>query len=174
MAEPVSGASAYCTIGEFLDRYDRRIIADWLSDTGVKLTTDALNSSTRLTEILQDASGLVESACLVGEKYRPEDLAALTGNSKRFLMRLVADLAIGMIRGRRGYNEEEGVMPQHKAALEMLENIRNGERIFGLAEVMTAGNPTSEFITEQDLEQTNLSTFQARRFFGVRNNRTRT
>ena len=169
---PVSGASAYCTIGELLDRYDARIIAQWLSDNERQLSHADVLASTRLTELLQDASGWVESACLVGQRYTPDDLAALTGNSKRFLTRLVADLTIGMVRSRRAHNED-APMPQFEQALETLNRLRLGERIFGLQGNMTAGNPTSEFLKESDIETTNLATFQASRYFGMRGNRTR-
>lgn len=172
MPTAVSSVAPYCTIQEFLDRYDAALVAQLLSDDCLHLSPGQLAESPRLTELLEDASGWVESACLTAGKYEAVDLAALNGNSKKFLARIVADLAFGMLRQRRGGYEDQS-LPQFTQALETLNRLRAGERVFALQENMNAGNPTSKLLTERDIERTNLMTFQAARFFGIRANRNR-
>lgn len=171
MPTPVSNATSYCSAAEFLKRYDVRSVGDLVSDDGTRITgSTAILASGILESVLADASGAVESACLVGEKYNPTSLSALTGNSAALLKRIVADLAYGMLRMRRGHKEDTP-MPGYEMALEWLNRLRLGERIFGLQENMDAGKPDNVPVTESVLERLRLSTFQASRYFGVRANR---
>ena len=171
MPTPVSTiVEPYCSPAEFIQRYDVRIVGDLLSDTGTRLDQAAVIASTTLRTFLYDASGMVESACLVGEKYDPDDLNALLGASLQFLKRIVADLTFGLLRMRRGHKEDTP-MPGYDMALQWLERLRLGERIFGLQENMDAGKPDNVQVTEAVLARLNLSTYQAHRYFGIRANR---
>jgi phage gp36-like protein len=168
MSTPVSNASSYASGADFLQRYDARTIAQLVRDDSTQETIGSLPNDANLLTALQDASGMVESAVLVGNKYIPTDLTTLTGNSANFLKRLVCDLVIR----RRPYIDRP-VPPQYEEALAWLERLRDGERVFGLQEVMNAGNSFTEFLIESDIETQNFATFQAERFFGIRSNRWR-
>jgi hypothetical protein len=68
-------------------------------------------------------------------------LANLTGSTRSLLVRLVCDLAFGLLVARRGYSAQDqtAMAPQTKAANEMLEMVRRGERLFDSADVAEAG-----------------------------------
>jgi len=170
MSTPLSGASSYCTTAEFLQRVDWRSIADYCSDLSVKLTREALLTNEVLLAALQAASGKVESACTVAARYSPDDLAALTGNSAQLLKTVITGLAIWEIFQRRP--EKSAELPMRtKEAESYLDRIRLGERVFGIQEVMEAGNVTNRVMDEGRWQTLNLTTNQARRFFGTRANR---
>jgi len=135
---PASSASAYCTAEEFLERFDVRWVGDLLSDTGQKLTPPDVKTSTLLTSLLKEASGDVEAACFAGKRYDKDDLAALTGNSVQMLRGIVAGLTAFYLWERRP--ERRGEMPKRcEIALQKLQALRNGDRIFAFTESAEAG-----------------------------------
>lgn len=135
---PSSGSTPYASASDFSERYDIRTIGDLLSDLGVRLPAGQVLTSSRLTYLLMQASGQVESAAMAGKRYTTEDLAALTGNSKEYLKGIVCDLVIWILMGRRP-TREGGVPEIVKGALEALELIRHGHRIFAFTETQDAG-----------------------------------
>lgn len=170
MATPLSGASAYCTAAQLVQRYDTRTVGDLLSDSGTRLTAAQVLSSTVLAALLKQASGMLESACLVGKRYTPDDLAALEGNSAELAAGLVADLAIWLLYNRRPERRKE--MPgQVEVAFEFLDKIRSGERIFGFVEHAESATTQANVETSEDVEGRNGLAVQADRFFGTRSNR---
>jgi hypothetical protein len=167
MATPLSGSTPYCTNQQFLDRYDARTVGDLLSDNNVRAVN--LSSSALLTELLAEASGWVEAACLKSDHYLPSDLASLTGNSAGMLAGLVAGLAMFMIWDRRPTRLASVELPTRaKLALDQLDQLEKGVRIFGFAEAAAAGNLSPVFQDIDDINTLNLSSNQARRLFGDR------
>lgn len=165
---PLSSATSYCTGAQFLMFYDPTAVAMLLSDDGTPVA-DPENDPT-LAEFLQSASGKVEAACLVGGKYAPEDLAALTGNMAGFLAQLVADLAWGPLYRRRP-NFTPAEIPSEKEANQLLNALGAGTKIFGFVETVDAGVLELDEETTADVEERNMVTFQAQRYFGRRANR---
>ncbi len=111
---------------------------------------------------------MIEAACLVTERYSVQDLQSLYstgGNSASFLIRLTCDLAVGLLMERRPYLEREPP-PQFTRALEWLQQLREGERIFAFAEASEAGDPQVAQQSQLDLQIANRATYQASRFFG--------
>lgn len=121
---------AYATAQDLLNRYDARRVADLVSDAGSR--TLAPQSSPVLLACLDDASGEVDAACRVAQRYTQADLLGLTGNANALLVRLVCDLAYGMLVARRGYtaNDSAVMAPREKLAFDTLESLRRGERLF--------------------------------------------
>lgn len=169
MPTPVSSLTSYCSAAQFAQYIDVRMIRDLVRDDGTRANQADAFSETLLPELLLACSGEVESACLVGQRYTPEDLQALTGASQALLRKTVAWLAVGALYERRGYADRELPAGIEKAE-QRLERLRLGERIFGIQEVMDAGNPRTTFFDQRDLDLFNGVTTQARRFFGVRSN----
>ena len=157
---PSSGSAPYATASDFAERYDIRTIGDLLSDLGARLPSGQVLTSSRLTYLLMQASGQVEAAAMAGKRYTTDDLAALTGNSKEYLKGIVCDLVIWILLGRRP-TREGGVPEIVKGALEALELIRHGQRIFGFTEVQDAGKNVIVADTPPD-----LLTSRGRRLFG--------
>ena len=171
MSTVVSGTTPYCTPAQAVQCYDVRSLGDFLSDTGTRLVPGDVLASPTLVKVLKEASGMVETAALAGNRYTAADLAALAGtNAGELLSRIVADLAIGLIIRRRPHLDK-AVPPQYGEALEWLKQLRSGEKIFGFQEAMDAGNAQDRVEVAADVERRNLSTMQANRLFGDRSDR---
>jgi hypothetical protein len=171
--DPLSGAASYCSAARFVRFFDVRTLGDLLSDDGTRLTPAQVLASDELDEILKCASGKVECAAQVAERYRPADLEALLaddGNMASFLAWVVAGLAVEMVFQRRP-DVDMKVPSQAAEANEILNALAHGERIFGFTETMDAGHMDHEVETPRVVEDRNLPTYQARSLFGTRSNR---
>lgn len=125
---------SYATPAEFNARYDVRVSGDLVDDTGDQQTATELLTDTVLQAMLDDASGDIEAALGVGELYTPADLAALTGNAQKHLVRICCDIAWVYLARRRGLLPAD----EHKAATDLaeahLERLRKGQNVFNIAE----------------------------------------
>ena len=121
---------SYATPADFLARYDARIVGDIVADDGVQVSSSGLLTDPNLLASLADASGDVESACLFGERYTPDDLAALTGNSQSLLKRIVCDVAMAYLLKRRPSADPQNDIARLEAAERILERLRKGEQVF--------------------------------------------
>lgn len=176
MPTPVSSSSPYISASEFLKRYDWRTIGQLLSDddTGPDLISTLTNSATtegeRLESVLKDASGMVEIACLKGGMYTVADLEALTGNQAAILKRLVSDIAVNLCYQRRPSTNHP--MPQQtQVAMNLLDAISQGDKIFGLQAQIDAGHAELKTDTPENVETRNGMTVIAQEFFGIRGKR---
>lgn len=166
MSTPASSVASLLSPGEFLKRYDVRTVGDLCSDTGTRITSDALPSNPNLLAALDDAQGLVEAATLVSSRYLPADLSTLTGTGQRLLFRILADLTIGLLYKRR---PDKGDPPRaFTDAMDWLDLLRKGERIFGLQEHAEAGLFAHEVETAAVVEARDGVVVQAENLFGMR------
>lgn len=171
MSTQVSGTSPYCSRAQFLVRYDVRTVAECLSDDDVPLDVSAVPTNAKLLAILQGSSGKLEAAALIGGKYTPTDLAALTAsNMAEWIADIVADLAAPKVLGRR-FIEFPDYADRLKQAEGVLAALADGTAIFGLQEVIDAGVIDDEVETASIVEARNMITYQASRYFGRRANR---
>lgn len=166
----ITSATTYCPVSEFLKRVDARVVGDLVSDSGERVASGSLASDANLAAILLDASGMVEAACLVSGRYTPTDLASLTGASLRFLYRLVSDLTLGMLVQRRP-DRKYPIPPQYELAMKWLDRLESGERIFGFQEQMDAGVVDHTVETADIVNDRQMTTTHAQRFFSTRTNR---
>jgi hypothetical protein len=134
-----------------------------VGDNGMEDLSPATNTNWQAA--LDAAAGEVESACLMGGRYTPTDLATLTGVSQKLLWRTIARLALGDLLGGR----RQPLMPTPESVKEsrvLLEQLRKGERIFGLVELQTAAQPS---LIDDAASTTRPSiTKIASRYFGFR------
>ena len=121
---------SFATAEEFLQRYDARIVGDLVADDGDQVTSSALLSDTNLQAALNAPSGDIEAACMVGERYVPADLAALTGNSLYLLKRICCDIAMAFLLRRRPSNDPERDAARLELAEQHLIRLRKGEEVF--------------------------------------------
>lgn len=133
---------SYASPGDIQSRYDVRRLGELVKDDGTRATPTQLNSDITLQAMLDDASGLIDSAILIGHRYDPADLALMTGTAKAVLVRLCSDLAYGLLVMRRGYSEQEAtrLAPGFGLALKMLDRLRTGEMIFNISSAIEAGH----------------------------------
>lgn len=165
---PISASSSYCTPTQMLQWVDIRVLQDVLADDDVPVPKLAVLTHTNLVAALNSASGEVESECLKGGRYKPEDLLALTGVSATALQRMVAILALGNLHERR-YPDKD-TMPAVQKQMDKLTQLASGEAIFGLVEVQQAGLPDTDFMTVPQIEFNGLTTSLSGRYFGRRAN----
>lgn len=145
---PLSTSTPYCDVGDLFDYHDSNQCADMLRQGGDPRPSlmDMLSPTTlmgvRLTRFLLAGSGKIESVCLIGKRYTPADLQALTGGSQELLIKLNADLSFYMLCQRRqpGMSDPKSI-PGALEALELLKELRDGGNIFGFVETAEAGLP---------------------------------
>lgn len=135
--------TSYALPEDFLRRYDARILGDLVNDNNISVDATSLLTNLNLQAALDDASGQVNSAVLVANKYSPAELQALDGIDREYLVRLVCNLAYGLLVMRRGLPSDK--LPQYDEALETLKLLRSGERVFAVLANQDAGNPQASF-----------------------------
>jgi hypothetical protein len=122
-----------------------------------------------LLAVLLGASGELESACQVGNRYSAADLAALTGSGLHRVRKVVADLAFWALCQRRTpQSGNPETVPGAKQALEELDRLRKGERIFSFSESADAGLPET-VRPDPSLNEAGRAVIQAKRLFGSHN-----
>jgi phage gp36-like protein len=159
--------TGYCSPGEMLLHFDRRLIGMLISDTGVPVTDDfALLNNNVLKTALMQASAEVESACYRGGRYSKDDLDAIYASdtaAKRFLTWLVASIALYRLWQRRG--DPKVIVGDFTSALQYLEALETGKRIFPLAETAVAGRKL-EFVDASGIPDANDLVIKYRRILG--------
>jgi phage gp36-like protein len=161
---------AYATGSNLASRYDARLLGDLCQDAGDRISDLAtLVANPNVLQALEDASGMINSAALVGHRYAVGDLAGMTGEGAAFLQRITCDLAFAFLRQRRGYDVDQ--YPTVKESFRFLDRLRLGERVFDIEANEAAGNPTtyqipSYVILQQPLVTNNNRYWPNKRFLG--------
>ncbi len=165
MSTPISNPQSYAQVSDLLTYRDWRQIADWISTNDSRGTQTELLTDPIVNQALEAASGEVEAYALRSGRYNPDDLAALTGVSQQYLIKLVCTLAteILALRKPRGVSAES--IPGVVWAREQLIKLGEGEWIFGLVETQEAGLPSALPAWDYPERQPSV---QAQAFFGVR------
>jgi hypothetical protein len=143
---PLTAATPYATADDLFVYHDWQQVGEMLVDRGAPAPQRAtlVNTATPLggvlNRLLLAASGQLESACLIGKRYSPADLQALTGAGKERVVKVVCDLAFWTLRQRRqpGSADPKQV-PGAQEALDTLTALRTGEQVLGFAESAAAG-----------------------------------
>lgn len=191
---PNSSFTGYCAAADLVAHRDYRQWADLVNDDNTRLadaaavTTNASTTDGVLYRAIRWASGMIEAAVTTGNRYRPEDLLELfdlqtipavqggngstTGYTvgRDLLVGLCVDLAYWWATKRRFPGKKPEDVSGAEEALELLERLRIGERIFPIAATQDAGLAE---VTPIDFE-TNVRdsadpiTVRAGRFFGSR------
>jgi hypothetical protein len=175
---PASASSSYLSPAEFLARTDWRTIGQLCSDAeGVSVPFANLATDANLNAALDDASGDLEAACFMGQKYRTEDLAMLKTTAcvaRARMYRIIRDRALAYLLERRpdfSAQLPQGVEKSMDRSEAWLEQLAQGVRIFGFLETMDAGRIDQNILTNDEITQRNLLVVQAERYFGIRGDR---
>lgn len=168
-----SGYSPYCSETQFVAHVDERTVRQLLSDDDSPIT-GALSLNAKYIALMKAASGQVESSACTGQRYKitseQNDLASLTGNSAEYLAQMVANLAFWNLwsrRPNRPVSERPTAMAQQ--ALDFLEQLRLGERVFGVQENHEAAALDAVVETSAEVQARNGVVVTSKRFFGTRN-----
>lgn len=152
---------AYATSADLCLRFDERILQDLCRDDGERETD--LSGNDVITTSLSSASGILNAACLQGERYSVSDLEGLTSDSAAFLKTLVCDLAFIVLWQRKPYPQYSDQVKQiQERSEEWLDRLRGGAWVFNLDAAKDAGNPEVETVTISAIRQQNLFVEQAR------------
>lgn len=145
-------STPYCSADELFDYHDPEQVADMLVDGQAPRPTieQMLSSSDKyglmVTRFLRAASGRVESACLVAKIYTVPDLQALYAATdtagRELLVKLTADLCYWLMCQRRQPNSgDPRNVPGAVEVADLLNQLRDGQRIFSFVETQDAGLP---------------------------------
>lgn len=118
---------SYATNSDFLVRYDARLVGDLVRDDGSREYQGDLSSDTTLTAMLSDASAEIDANLFVGDRYTPAELTALSDTSLSYLKRLNCDIALILLKRRRGRFDEKNDGALDKSNQARLEALRKGE-----------------------------------------------
>ena len=145
----------YITVAEFSESYDSRLLAQLGSDTGVPGLVNESNSI--LLNAIEQASGNIEAAALVGGRYTSTDLVALVAEDDWHLKSVTAALAIGHLYDRRGGLMPDTILRKVRAAHDFLAKLREGIQIFPESEsAAAAGKSTAYVVTSADRQNLRL------------------
>ena len=176
---PASATSPYCTPEQFLRWCDARTTGDLVRDDTTRATPTELLTDLVLLQFLQEASGRLESACFMGNRYSVDDLQALQEpvnglltNSAVMLAGIVAGVAAGELARRRpGVDIPESMKAKIDEGEKALELLSEGERILSFEQTARAGKMDEVYDSPMNVYQRYGVTVQCQRLFGLRGNR---
>lgn len=186
MAQTVnSSATAYALPTDLTDLRSWVAIADLLEDPATStalptrtLSRSAVEAHALVARSLKWASGEIESAMTVGQRYDPLDLQALQASGavgREMLIGLTCDLAFWWLTKRRKTGARMQDIAGVYDAFEKLDRLKHGENIFSFADSQQAGLPeVSPLDALGDVTVDSVPVTQnASRLFGCRGNRNR-
>lgn len=159
---------AYATVAQLLERYDLRTIGDLAADNNTQVSSGALPTDPNVLAALNDASGEIDSALLVGGMYTPAQLEALAGNSQFKLVRLCCRIAIVFIHERRHLLEADELEKYEKINNDALARLRKGENLFDIAANVGAGKPSVDGPSTVEYQGLNLVRDRVQRTYPAR------
>ena len=124
---------------------DERLLKELISDTNADGT---VSSSTILTEVLLRGGEEVASAATRSQAYTVTELETLATDGNALLRGLVADLALCYLFERRGGKVPESVKAKANRAQSMLNDLRDGRRVFAVDANREAGTASVSVISQ--------------------------
>lgn len=175
MSTIISRATPYMTADEFLKRADVRLVIKLCtSDLDDPPTIVNLELKPYLIEALRDASGLFESACLLGERYTVADLTAIADplnkrNSTGLMFRILADITLAyLFELRPDMAPSPAMSARIDRATRWLDELSAGKKVFGLQETVEAGRMDHEDVERDDADRFYGQVEVADRLYGRR------
>lgn len=134
--------ASYATPTQLLSRFRSNTINELVNDDGVRQSPQDLLNNENVSTALADASGAIEAALLVGNRYTTEELEELTGNSASHLQRITCEIAMAYLYARNPAHNLEVYTEFREIASKYLDDISNGGNTFNIADKTAAGLPT--------------------------------
>lgn len=160
---------AYATATDFTDRYDANDLGDLAADDGTQVASASLAINRKIIAALDDASGEIDAALLVGGRYEPSQLRDLIGHSRAHLVRLTCDIAMARLLMRRPGRDIEKSKAIQELAEKSLERLRHGENAFNLSDQVEAQLETTQGLTAVEYSQSGLIRDRVRNYYPARN-----
>ncbi len=157
--------TALATSADLIKRVDVRLLGDLCGDDEVRVDPSELADHPNIQAALDDAWGEMLSVLLASERYSEAELAALTGDSKQYLIRVNCKIAKKNLYERRDWSgdndEREDAIAAGRTAL---EELRTGKKVL-TSEAAAAGLPHIKTPSVHTIKTTNLVVDNARRGF---------
>ena len=165
--EPTWDLIAYASGNDLITRYDIDLIGDLCQDNREeldwKVDIDVLTKHPNVLSALEDGSGEIEAAMQSGARYTVTQLRELAypataqahNNTRKHLIRITCAIAMSM----------ETADWLRKTAKGFLDQLRRGENVFGIAEVVDAGSIDITTVEAIQIENLNLLTGRMPRYF---------
>lgn len=126
-------AATLITGADLIARKDVRTIADLISDSGSPVAESAVPNHPKVIEALEDAEGEVVATLAAFGRYTVESLDLLNGSARKFLVRIIAELAMVNLIGRRPDLSLEDMERHNKIHEYWLETLQSGQAILANA-----------------------------------------
>jgi phage gp36-like protein len=154
---------AYATPEDLSVRFHLPLLEDLASDTGSPAA--GLANNPRVLAALEDASGRIDAALLVGGRYQPGDLEGLAGHSQAHLKRITCALAVGYLVQNRVARLDEGTKAMIEQAEQVLDLLRKGLNVFNLPQHQEAGRSVVDGPTVAERIALNTLPVRVRHFY---------
>lgn len=156
---------SYATISDLTNAYRTNNLLDLVTD-GSSPRPSTLAGNTVAQAMLDQASGMVNAAALMGQRYSVADLVGLTGVDQAFLTMITVHLAYGLLLKRIG--KGESLPAEYGEAKDLLERLRTGEQVFDVVTAVDAGVNVSGYPSFGTYTTVNLLRDAASRAYPVR------
>ena len=156
---------AYATGADLVVRYDVDLIGDLAQDGREPLDATVVPNHANVLAALADASGEIDVALRCGDRYLPEQLETLTGNSRNHLIRITCSIAMSLLFERRPGMKPEIAEAVSKKAREHITALNKGDNVFGIQSVIDSGTIETATIATIDIENLNLLPQRMPRYF---------
>lgn len=133
----------WASVADLMDRFDARQLGDLCGDVGARVEPADLPGNARAIAALNDAEGELISAITVGEKYDLTQVDTLVSGGDTYVLKLVCDLALKNLYAAR--NQLEDTPAQSLLAMQVLQQLRQGERVLAILENQDAGSKVESF-----------------------------
>lgn len=133
-------ANQYLTVAELALAVDTTLLASLGADGGSTGTVNQSNAI--LVTAIARASGMIDAAVTVANQYTPERLLVLYDDGDWTIRSLCAGLALWMLYSRRGKDTPSNIQEQIDLAMRMLDDLRDGKKVFADDAARNAGLPS--------------------------------
>ena len=180
---------SYCPDDEATKRMDLRTVGRLLSDdpNGTPIPPNQIPSNEFFQSQKLYASGLLEAACLRGERYRVADLNELVDPKRddqgviieprtynaaaNLIFNLHVDMMMVAFMERRQRTDVPEYTIRYTRAMAFLDQLENGRRLFGTVQHEQAGRIGHREMTAEELACREIQITVARRWYGERSNK---
>lgn len=146
----------FATGSDMLARYDARLLGDLVRDDGTQEPSVSLAANANLTAAITDATAVIQSAIVVGNRYTLSQISSLSDSSESVLRRICCDLALIYLKRRRGKFNAENDGPLLESVEASIKSLRDGENL------LMIGTATESPASVAELSVPTLVTIQNR------------
>lgn len=146
---------------DIVKRYDVDVIGMLANDDREELDRAAVPIHPNVLTALDDASGEIDAKLTAGGRYKPEQLATLTGSSLAHLKRITCAVAMALLFERRVIPSLQELAEKiAKQSRDLLTQLAEGKNVFGLPELTSGQAATMRLETVEtiDIQNQNLIT----------------